>query len=79
MGAFVLGLLIAAAGGCIAYWAIPVQAFFGEMEWAERIFGGMGSLIAWRLLGLAMVCLGILLAFGFIQGRPDELLLPPTP
>jgi hypothetical protein len=68
---YVISLLFIGAGVLMVWKTLAVQGIFGRIGWAERNLGGAGSVALYKLIGLAAIIFGLMLAtgaFGLIGG-----------
>jgi uncharacterized membrane protein len=45
----------------------PIVRMIGHMGWAERRFGGGGTYLVWKLIGLIIIVFGVLVLFGTLS------------
>ncbi len=57
-----LGIAIAAAGFHMVWKTSFYLNFFGRMEWAQRKLGGGGSILLYKLVGIVVCFIGIMVA-----------------
>jgi hypothetical protein len=62
MKGIVLWLFIIAIWGAVIYRHRDLYKMFGEVQWAQKIFGD--SLILYPLIWVALIVIGILFMFG---------------
>ncbi len=57
-----IGILIAGVGTYMVLRTETILGFFGTVDWAERKLGGGGSRLFYKLLGIAIVFVGFMVA-----------------
>ncbi len=57
-----IGILIIALGSLMVYKTVWFIQMIGRIAWAERTFGGGGTRLFFKLLGLIFVVIGIIIA-----------------
>ncbi len=62
-----LGLLVIAVGFFMVWKTVVFQDFFGANAWAERKFGPGGTNTFYKLLGVLVAFLGMLIATNLIS------------
>lgn len=60
IGQFIIGVLITAFGVWMAWKTGAVLQLLGRNYWAEKTFGGGGSRLLYKLIGIAFSILGII-------------------
>ena len=69
MGHVIIGLLMVAAGTLLIFKAEWFYLNFGSIAWAEEHLGTSGgSRLMYKLVGLALIFFGMLVATNLIQG-----------
>lgn len=64
---FFLGILIAGTGACLVIYTEAIMSFTGRMDWADQWLGMYGgSRLGIKLVGIAAVIIGFLLATGLL-------------
>ena len=76
-----LGIAIAGIGFHMVWKTTFYLGFIGRMEWAERKLGGGGSNLLYKLIGIAVCMIGIIVATNlwnaFLQATLGSIV--PTP
>ena len=57
-----LGVAIVAAGFFMVFKTTKFVGFFGRIDWAERKLGGGGSYMLYKIIGIVLCLVGILVA-----------------
>jgi hypothetical protein len=60
-------LILSAAGAGLILKTDPVVNFTGRIGWAERTFGATGTYTFYKLLGVALIFIGLMYATGFVE------------
>ena len=64
---FFLGLIIAGAGASLVIYTEAIMSFTGRIDWADRWLGVYGgSRLGIKLVGIAAIIIGFLLATGLL-------------
>lgn len=71
-----IGLGIFAAGVCFVKFSYQILRFTGEQEWLERFTGAGNTNGFYKVFGVALVLLGLLVATGFGNDVLSFLLTP---
>jgi len=77
MGVFfrvLIGLVIAAAGFTLVWRTRKWYEMFGSIPWAEEKFGGGGTELFYKILGIGMAFLGIFIATNIASDIINSLL-----
>lgn len=59
---FIIGIAIAAAGSYFVIRTRSILNFFGPIDWAERKLGGGGSYLLYKVIGIIVAIVGIIVA-----------------
>ena len=68
-----LGLLLIVVGFFMVWKTVAFQDFFGANAWAERTLGSGGTNTFYKILGVLVAFLGMLIATDLISGIMESL------
>jgi hypothetical protein len=78
-----IGLLVTAIGAFMVIRTRKILDFFGPIEWADAKLGGGGSNLLYKVIGLVLCIIGIIVATNlwdaFLQATLGSFLPAPTP
>jgi hypothetical protein len=60
-------IILSAAGIGLILKTDPVVGFTGRIGWAEKTFGATGTYTFYKLLGVALIFIGLMYATGFVE------------